>query len=415
MRITLNRKTNLSKASVVSAVAMLLIGATTVLGDDWPVYRGPNHNGFSNETNWKADWGPAGPKKLWTKSIGVGFSSITVADGRAYMTGNSGEKSGAKDTIFCVDANTGKEIWTRSYECPLEPKYYEGGTLASPTVDKDVVYTISKIGDLFCLDAATGKVIWNKNVNKEYGFWLPNWHFAGSPLPIGDLLIFNLGTAGAALNKKTGELVWQNGKDACGYATPVPCTIDGQECLAIFGWDHIRGVKLTDGKVLWQHPFGNSEKVNAADPIISGNSVFVSCGYNRGCAKITITGGKVTEDWDSKVIRTHINCLMLWNGFIYGFDETKLKCIDLKSGTQQWAEDSLGKGSLMMTADGRMILMSDQGELVIAAATPNEFKPVARAQILPKGKCWTVPVLANGKIYARNAKGDVVCVDVSGQ
>jgi outer membrane protein assembly factor BamB len=363
--------------------------------------------------SWSADWGPDGPKQLWKKSIGVGFSSITVADGRAYMTGNSGEKSGAKDTVFCLDANTGKEIWTHSFPCPLEPKYYEGGTLASPTVEGKVVYTISKMGDVFCLDAATGKVIWSKNVNKEYGFELPTWHFAGSPLPIGDLLIFNLGTAGAALNKKTGDLVWQNGKDVCGYATPVPCTMDGQECLAIFGADSVKGVNPADGKILWQHPFENSEKVNAADPIISGNSVFVSCGYNRGCAKITITGGKVTEDWDSKVIRNHINCSMLWKGFIYGFDESKLKCIDLKSGSEQWGQDSLGKGSLMMSADGRMIIMSDKGELVIAPATPKEFKAVARAQILPKSKSWTTPTLSNGRIYARNAKGDAVCVDVS--
>jgi outer membrane protein assembly factor BamB len=414
VRTTLKARKNVSTAAVILTVAILSIGAAA-RGDDWPIYRGPNHNGISNEVSWSAEWGPDGPKQLWKKSIGVGFSSITVADGRAYMTGNSGEKSGAKDTVFCLDANIGKEIWTHSFPCPLEPKYYEGGTLASPTVEGKVVYTISKMGDVFCFDAATGKVIWNKNVNKEYGFELPTWHFAGSPLPAGDLLIFNLGTAGAALNKKTGDLVWQNGKDVCGYATPVPSTMDGQECLAIFGSDSVKGVNPADGKILWQHPFGNSEKVNAADPIISGNSVFVSCGYNRGCAKITITGGKVTEDWDSKVMRNHINCSMLWKEFIYGFDESKLKCIDLKSGSEQWGDDSLGKGSLMMSADGRMIIMSDKGELVIAYATPNEFKPVARAQILPKSKSWTTPTLSNGKIYARNAKGDVVCVDVSGK
>ncbi len=414
MKTTHKSRMNVLKTTLISVAAMLLINAAAVLGDDWPVYRGPNHNGFSNETGWKANWPAAGPKKLWTKSIGLGFSSITVADGRAYMTGNSGEKSGAKDTVFCLDANTGKEIWTRTYDCPLEAKYYEGGTLASPTVDGKVVYTISKMGHLFCLDAATGSVLWAKNANKDLGFKLPTWHFSGSPLVVGDLLVFNLGTAGAALNKKTGQLVWHNGKDACGYATPVPCRINGQETLAIGASETLVGVRPTDGKILWKHPFVNKYKVTASDPIVSGDTVFASCGYNRGCIRIAVAGGKTTRIFDSRVMRNHMNCSVLYNGNIYGFDENKLKCISSKDAGEKWSEGSLGKGALMMTADGRMIIMSDKGELAIANADPAGFKAIARAQILPKGKCWTVPVLANGKIYARNAKGDVVCLDVNG-
>ena len=281
MRTTLRSRMNVSTATAILAVAMLLIGYSAALADDWPVYRGPNHDGFSAETDWKTNWGAAGPKKLWTKSIGMGFSSITVADGKAYMTGNSGEKSGAKDTIFCLDANTGKEIWTRPFDCPLQPKYYEGGTLASPTVDGKVVYTISKMGHIFCLDAATGSVIWAKNANRDLGFKLPTWHFSGSPLVLGDRVFFNLGAAGAALDKKTGQLAWDNGKGICGYATPVPCKLKGKDALVIAGAASIIAVQPTDGKVLWEHPFVNKHKVSAADPIISGTMVFASSGYIR--------------------------------------------------------------------------------------------------------------------------------------
>ena len=414
VKTTLKSRMNVSKTTVISVAAMLLINGAAALGDDWPVYRGPNHNGFSSETNWKANWPAEGPKKLWTKSIGLGFSSITVANGRAYMTGNSGQKSGAKDTVFCFDADTGKEIWTRSYDCPLQPKYYEDGTLASPTVDGDVVYTISKMGHLFCLNAATGSVIWAKNANEDLGFKLPTWHFSGSPMVVGDLLAFNLGTAGAALNKETGQLVWHNGKDACGYATPVPCQINGQEALVIAASETLVGVRPADGKVLWKHPFVNRHKVSAADPIISGTMVFASSGYNRGCIMLDVAGNKPKEVYDNRNMRNHMNCTMLYKGCLYGFDENKLKCLSFKDGTEKWSEDSLGKGALMMSADGRMIIMSDKGELAIAQADPSGFKAIARAQILPKGKCWTVPTLANGRIYARNAKGDVVCVDVSG-
>jgi len=415
MKTTLKNRINMCKVRVVLAAAILLIGSSAVLGDDWPVYRGPNHNGFSNETDWKANWPAEGPKKLWTKSIGIGFSSITVADGKAYMTGNSGEKKGAKDTVFCLDANTGEEIWTHTFDCPLKPKSYEGGTLGSPTVDGKVVYTMSKMGDLFCLDTTKkGKEIWSKKMNKELGFKLPTWHFSGSPLVVGDLLVFNLGTAGVALNKKTGDLVWDNGKDACGYATPVPCKLEGKDALVIAGSTSIIGVQTKDGSTLWEQPFVNRYKVSAADPIVSGTMVFASSGYNRGCIMIDVAGGKIKPVYDKKTMRNHINCSVLYQGNLYGFDERTLKCVDFKTGTEKWAEKSFGKGALMMTTDGRMIITSDKGELGIAKADPSGFKAIARAQILPKGKCWTVPVLANGKIYARNAKGDVVCIDVSG-
>ncbi|MBN2137936.1 MAG: PQQ-binding-like beta-propeller repeat protein [Sedimentisphaerales bacterium] len=415
MRISGKSKMDVSQAGFILAVAMLLLSSSGTAADDWPIYRGPNHNGFSNETGWNSEWGTAGPKKLWTKSIGVGFSSITVADGRAYMTGNSGEKSGAKDTVFCLDANTGKEIWKHTFDCPLEAKYYEGGTLASPTADGKVVYTISKMGDLFCLDAATGKVVWQKNVNKEYGFKLPTWHFAGSPMVVGNMLVFNLGNAGAAIDKQTGALVWDNGKDICGYATPVPCKIEGADLLVIAGADSLAAARPADGKVLWTHEFVNKHKVSAADPIISGTNVFASSGYNRGCMLIDVAGGNPKQIYDNREMRNHMNCSMLYEGHIYGFDENNLKCIGFKDGAEKWSDGSMGKGALMMSVDGRMIIMSDKGELVIAKADPSSFKVLARAQILPTGKCWTVPVLSNGKIYARNARGDAVCVDVSGK
>ena len=123
---------------------------------DWPNYRGPDHNGITKETDWKSDWGDSGPKVLWKKSIGMGFSSMAVADGRVYTMGNQGK---TKDVVNCFDAATGEEKWTHSYLCPLEPKYYEGGTLGTPTVDGERVYTLSKMGSLYCLNNADGKVI----------------------------------------------------------------------------------------------------------------------------------------------------------------------------------------------------------------------------------------------------------------
>jgi len=375
---------------------------------DWPNYRGPDYNGITKEIDWKSNWGDSGPKVLWKKSIGMGFSSITVADGRVYTLGNQGK---TKDVVNCFDAVTGEEKWIHSYPCPLEPKYYEGGTLSTPTVDDDRVYTLSKMGSLYCLNAANGEVIWHKELNKDMGYKHPTWHFSSSALIVGDMLFLNIGDAGLAFDKNTGEQIWTNGKGQCGYATPVEFEIGGKRGLAIFGKNSIIAVSPVNGKQLWQFPWVTKHDVNAADPIFFGNYVFISSGYNRGCALLEVNNGKAKKVWESRVMRNHMNCCVLYDGFLYGFDESTFKCISPMDGTEKWSERSLGKGALMMSADGRMIIMSDKGELVIAQANPQQFKALARAQVLPKKRCWTTPVLANGKIYARNAFGDMACVD----
>lgn len=405
---------NGSVSTLVFGFALSVFGTGlygTLRAADWPNYRGPDHNGITKETDWKSDWGDSGPKVLWKKSIGIGFSSIVVAEGRVYALGNQGK---TEDVLYCFDAVTGEEEWTHSYPCPLEPKYYEGGTLSSPTVDGDKVYTLSKMGSLCCTNAINGKLIWHKELNKDMGYELPTWHFSSSALIVGDMLVLNIGDAGLALDKNTGAGIWSNGKGKCGYATPVPFFMNEQRGLAILGKDLIVAVSPNDGRKLWQFPWVTKNDVNAADPIINGNHVFISSGYGRGCALLEINDGKATEVWESKVMRNHINGSVLFDGFLYGFDESTFKCVAPQDGTEKWRDESLGKGALMMSSDGRMIIMSDKGELVIAQANPEEFKGLARAQILPNSRCWTTPTLANGKIYARNAAGDMVCVGVGG-
>jgi outer membrane protein assembly factor BamB len=399
---------------IASLALMILAGVGQVaFGADWPCYRGPEHNGISQETDWHSGWGDSGPKVLWKASVGIGFSTTAVADGRAYTMGNSGKATNT-DTIYCFDAASGKELWKHSYPCPLEPKYYVGGTLSTPTVDAGKVYTLSKMGDFFCLDAKTGNVLWQKQLNKELGCELPTWHFSSSTLIVDDMAVVNVGTSGLALNKNTGAVVWQSGKGKCGYATPVPFTMAGKPGLAMFGEVTLFAVDPADGKELWQYPWKTQHQVNAADPIVTGNQVFVSTGYNRGCGLIEIAAGQAKKLWENRVMAMQINSPILRDGYVYGFDEAVFKCLKLEDGSQQWQDKSLGKGSLMMSADGRLILMSDKSELVVAKADPQKFDVLARAQVLPQGLCWTSPVLANGRIYARNAGGDFACVDVSG-
>jgi len=381
---------------------------------DWPRWRGPDGNGISKETGWSAKWPAEGPKALWKAKVGIGFASFAVSNGRVYTTGNTNDT----DTIFCFDANTGKELWKHSHPEKLDPKYYEGGTSATPTVDGDRVYALSKQGLLFCLDAAKGAVIWSKDMAKELKAKLPTWGFAGSVFIEGDLALLNVGTAGAALDKKTGKVIWSSGPEEAGYSTATTFDLRGERCVALAGKENIFTVRFKDGKELWRHPWKTGYDVNAADPIVSGEVMFISSGYGHGCALLDISATPPKVIWENKILRSHLSPAVLIAGYLYGSDDdcyrpnATFKCVELKTGEVKWTEKT-GFVSLM-AADGKLIVLNARGELLAVEATPEAFKPISRAQVLG-GKCWTTPVLANGKIYCRNAAGDVVCLDVGGK
>jgi outer membrane protein assembly factor BamB len=388
-----------------------LLFSTTVPATDWFRWRGPDLNGISKESDWQPKFPAEGPKQLWKANIGTGFSSFSVSNGRVYTMGNDKDT----DTVFCFDAESGKEVWKHSYPCPLDPKYYEGGTSVTPAVDGDRVFTLSRKGDVFCLDAKTGKVVWAKNLEKELGVKIPTWGFAGSPLVEKNLLLLNVGSHGTALEKKTGKLIWTSDKTVSGYSTAVPTEYDGKRCAVFAGEKSVFAVTVADGKLVWEHPWKTEYDVNAAEPIISGDKVFISSGYNHGCAVIQIKGDKATVIWENKVLKNHINSSVLFNGFLYGFDgnagpKADFRCVEFATGNVKWSELKLGAGALMI-ADGKLIIHTDKGELIIAEATPDSFKPISRAQVTG-GRNWTTPVLSNGRIYCRNAKGDMVCLDV---
>lgn len=386
---------------------------------DWPNWRGPDHNGVSQESGWSSQWPADGPKQLWKASVGTGFSSISVANGRAYTMGNQAKGGAVEDTIYCFDAVTGKSVWQFSYPAALDPHFYEGGPSATPTVDGDHLYTISKAGMVYSLDAVKGTVIWTNSPSADLGAATPTWGYSSSALVQGDLVIFNVGDCGVALDKTSGKLVWNTGKGSPGYATAVPCSFGGTPAVAVFSSGGAYGVETKSGRKLWNFPFKTDYDMNIADLIVSGNDVFMSADYNHGAALARIKGGTATQVWTDPGMCNHFNSCVLLDGYLYGIDGSagnagaSLKCLDFATGAEKWSYQGLGTGGLI-AADHKLIIMSDKGELVVAPASPTGFNPVARAQVLG-GKCWTVPTLANGRIYGRNAKGDVTCLDVSGK
>jgi len=384
---------------------LLLVAVPWTFAADWPAWRGPHRNGISEERLARPPWPAGGPRVVWKTNVGTGCATVSIASGRLYAAGNRRDT----DIIWCLDAATGKELWRHEYPEPLAAGLYEGGVNSTPTVDGDRVFALSKSGKLFCLRADTGAVVWSKNLHTDFGVQTPKWDgqegwgHAGSALVHGDKLLLN----GLALSKTTGTLLWKADEPAA-YSSPI---IAFTNVVLSF---HADGLSLRDvatGKLLAHHPWKTRYNVNAATPIVDGDKIFISSGYNRGGTLLQYADGRLTVLWENKNMRNQLATSILWQGHLYGFNEDTLTCLELSTGQPQWAVGRfLGKGSLMM-ADGHLIILGDKGDLVIVEATPAAYKEVARAKVL-EGHCWSMPVLANGRLYCKNIPGDLVCLAV---
>jgi outer membrane protein assembly factor BamB len=400
-----------SQAILVVVTNLLLWAVAPVLAEDWPHWRGPSRNGISAETGWSDQWPANGPKIAWKAKVGLGYSSFVVSGNRVVTLGHADDK----DTVFCFDVATGRELWKHSYPSELGDKYFDGGTTGTPTFDGDRVFVLSRWGDTFCLNAADGKVVWSKNVQTETGARLPDWGFGGAPLVHGDRLILNVGDSGLALDKKTGAILWKSEPKSAGYSTPLPFKRGDDTLVAIGSRESYVAVNVADGKEAWRIRWLTQYGVNAADPIFDGDRVFLSTGYGKGAALFKLGSAEPEQIWKSKALRTQMNAAVLHQGHLYGVDgdtteKASLKCIELATGAEKWSHANFGSGGVIV-ADGKLIAISGNGELMVAPVSPEGFKPVSRAQVFG-GKCWTAPVLANGRIYCRNSRGEVVCVDV---
>jgi len=378
-------------------VTLLLVSlAVGAAADDWPNWRGPTHDGISLEKDWKPQ-ALSDAKVLWRANVGVGHSSFAVADGKVYTMGNARNR----DQVFCFDAATGKEVWKKSYPCGAG-NY--AGPRATPTVDGKYVYTFSREGHLCCFDAASGRSKWDRKLNVG----MPSWGLASSPLINGSRVIVNAGAAGMAFSKRNGRPSWGRGGTG-GYASVVPMKRGSRTTLLVFGERELIGVS-TGGRRSFSYPWQTSHNVNAADPVVAGNRVFITSGYGKGCAMLSSSGRRV---WQNTHMRAHFNSPVHYKNYLYGFDDASLVCLDAKDGGRKWTERAPRKGGLML-ADDKLIIQGESGEVMIAEASPDRYKQIARARV-GLGHSWTAPVLANGRLYCRDDRGNVVCIDVSGK
>jgi len=394
----------------ISALAFPLLATIgSVQAEDWNQFRGPNQDGVSPETGWVADWANQEPEIVWRARLGTGYSSMSVVDGKVYAMGHID----GKDILYCFDAASGDEVWRYEYDAEIRDKQHEGGPASTPAVDGDKVYTASRDGRLFCLNKDKGNLIWVKDLTETVNAVIPTWAFAASPIIWNQYVVIDVGRT-VALDKQSGDVVWKSQDYGSAYSTPAPIDLGDRQAFAAFPEFGLVVLDAKDGSEICRHEWETDYGVNAAMPLVIGNKVFISSGYNRGCALIEIAGGSANVLWENTNMRNHMNPCVYHEGYLYGFDEKALACLDFQTGNTKWTQDGLGKGSLILS-DGKLICLSDRGELVIVKADPSGYQEVSRTQVLGGRNLWTQPVLSGKTIYARNNdKGDLVAVDVSG-
>jgi len=381
-----------------------------VQADDWPNWNGSHHDGISRETGFADAWPKDGLPIEWTCEIGTGFSSMSVAGERLFAMGH---KDG-EETVWCLNRRTGQVLWSHKYPGELIPNLHEGGPCATPTVDGDRVYTVGKEGQLFCLNMADGKVLWEKMLQQDLEVKLPEWGFSGSPRILGNQLILEGGRV-VSFDKSDGAKLWQTEIHEAGYGSAAVFEHGGKTLIATLDCDGLRIVDSADGTQVafaeWKSPY----RTNATTPIIVGDQIFVSTGYKIGCGLFRLQSESLELVYKNTEMRNHFNNSILLDGHLYGFDGdahlgrlVTLACINFTTGKLTWKQRGLGCGSVLI-ADGKLLVLTEDGTLVLAEAKPDAFVELARSAFL-EGRCWTAPILSDGWVYGRNAAGKLVCV-----
>ncbi len=371
-------------------------------------FRGNDGDSFYADSAFNPAALSGGAKIVWQAAVKQGFSAVAVKGPRLYTMGNDRKN----DTVWCLAAGSGKVIWKYSYACGTNE---HPGPRATPTVDGNVVYTLSLAGHLHALTADSGKLVWKRNLVAEFGARLASWALGSSVVVDGDTLFVNACTSGIALNKKTGATVWASTGAASGYATPVLFTLGGKKYGAFFGADALYGVDVATGRVAWRDGWYTSYDVNAADPLVFGNKIFISSGYGKGCALYEFTGSTLSKKWSNRNLAAHFSSPVFMDGFIYGISGNSgggARYVVLKADSGAVVRSERAQFGNFIVVNRRYFFTAfERGELAVIELTPSSYRVVSSAKLRPN-IYWTAPVLSGGRAYIRNERGDLFCIDM---
>jgi outer membrane protein assembly factor BamB len=374
---------------------------------EWTDFRGPRRDGRYEGSPLRAKWPVDGLKPLWKQPIGEGYASFVISDGRAFTI----EQRGEREVVAAYDVKTGRQIWTNTWTAAFREFMGGDGPRATPTFAEGLLYALGAQGELRCLEAATGRVIWRTNILDDAGAGNVQWGMAAAPLLVDDTVVVHPGgpdgKSVVAYNKRTGVRVWSSQNDAAGYASPILATIAGVRQIVVFTATRLMGLKPEDGSFLWDYPWRTQADINASQPLLIGdNRVFVSSGYGVGAAVLELSregsAFKVREVWRNTKIKNRFNSSVLKDGYIYGFDESIMACVDAATGDLKWKGGRYGYGQLLLAGD-QLVVLTEEGELVLVRATPDGHQELARFEAI-SGKTWNHPAITDGLLLVRNLR-----------
>ncbi len=379
----------------------------TLQAGDWPGFRGPDRDGRLAEVVIDADWKKNPPEQVWRHRVGPGWSSFAVVGDRLFTQ----EQLDQDELIVCYDANTGAQIWVHKDDARFTESIAGPGPRATPTFHEGKLYVMGATGLLNCLDAATGRLIWSRDIVKDSGASLPTWGFSSSPFVVdGVATVFAGGPDGKSVlgyDVETGEPAWQAGEGKSSYCSMQPARLEGVEQLLMATEQGLASFQPQGGEVLWNHVWEINGIQRVVQPaILSETDVLLGSPFGEGLRRIHVS--KQDDKWDSQEVWTTKDISPYYNDFVvhgdhlYGFDGAFLTCVSLEDGKRQWKARGYGNGQVLLLADQELLLvLSETGTVALVEAKPDKRREVASFQAI-EGKTWNHPVVAHGKLFVRN-------------
>lgn len=377
----------------------------------WPLFYGPRQDGHYTETPVLTAWPANGLPQLWKRPVGGGYASMIVAEDKIFTI----EQRRDREAAVAYDLATGRELWVNDWKGFFQESMGGDGPRATPAYSDGRVYFLGAEGEFRCLDAATGRTLWRNNILQDNGAANIQWGMAASPLIAGDLVIVlpggSPGKSVVAYDKSTGAKRWSALDDRAAYTAPILATLAGTRQLVIVTAQRALGLALDDRRVLWEYPWVTDYDVNSTLPVpIGPDRLLLTAGYGHGSALLEITAAGAKELWQSKAMKSKFNNVVHLDGVVYGLDEGILAAMDAATGERKWKGGRYGYGQMLL-ADGHLIVLTEQGEVVLVKANPARLEEVARFASLD-GKTWNVPAMAAGRLLVRN-QTEMACYRVS--
>ncbi|MBI5763960.1 MAG: PQQ-binding-like beta-propeller repeat protein [Planctomycetes bacterium] len=406
----------------LSVFCAAVIGASVSSASaQWTQWGGPHQDFKVDGATLAKEWPDEGPKTLWKHEIGDGYSAISVDGGTLYTMCRTKEKNKKerREVVMAINAKDGEVLWEHKYEAPVAPGHvaeFGLGPRGTPLVEGDKVYTVGVSGHMNCVDKKSGKMVWAHNLWEEYKGTFLNHGYSSSPVAYGETVIVPVGGKGHALmafDQKTGDVVWAKHDFDNSYSTPKIIKVDDKDMMICFMAREIIGVDPSNGDLLWSHGHKNEWRQNITLPIWTAEerSLFItSPGDGSENLKLVKDGDgyKVEKLWENKKVGVHHTTAIRVGDCIYvsaggsGGGPSFIQALDAKTGEVKWKERGFAKANFLY-ADGRFIVLDEDGNLGLAECTPEKFNIVTQYPILKKVS-WTVPTLVGKTLYIRDQK-----------